>query len=149
MFASDYQVAPIDGTQKVSLMRFPIRFDSTYRALSKALLIAPSASYVDVDEDMVDVRMAWAFRSRFPRSAVTATRPHGGRPLSRGVHGLAGRWLVNGSGEGILEIKLEPNQRAHVLGFGVTLRELWLSVEDPSALAAALRSGPSQSAGQA
>ncbi len=60
------------------------------------------------------------------------------RPLSRGVHGFAGRWLVNGSGRGILTIDLEPVQRGYVMGFPVRIRQLMVSVQDPSKLAAAL-----------
>lgn len=51
------------------------------------------------------------------------------------VHGFAGRWLVNGSGEGILALDLEPAQQARVLGVPVRLRQLLVSVDDPDALA--------------
>jgi hypothetical protein len=119
-------------------VRFPIRFDPTYRVLSSALLLTPSRSFVEVEGDRVSVRMAWGFRATFPRSAVASVTVHGRRPLSRGVHGWAGRWLVNGSGEGILDIALEPTQRGHVLAFPVRLRTLLVSVEDPAGLIAAL-----------
>jgi hypothetical protein len=71
--------------------RFPIRFDKVYGALSTALFLLPSASYVEVAGDQVEVRMGWAFRSRFSRSAVASTSMLAGKPLSRGVHGFAGR----------------------------------------------------------
>jgi hypothetical protein len=58
--------------------------------------------------------------------------------LSRGVHGFAGRWLVNGSPDGILTIDLDPVQRAYVMGVPVRLRQLMVSVADSSALARAL-----------
>ena len=118
--------------------RFPIRFDKAYGALSTALFLPPAASYVEIEGDQVEVRMGWAFRSRFPRSAVASTATLGSKPLSRGVHGFAGRWLVNGSGDGILAIDLEPAQRASVMGFPVRLRRLMVSVADPAALASAL-----------
>src|SRR5689334_16088118 len=118
--------------------RFPIRFDRWYAALSTALLIPPAASFVELDGGAVHVRMAWAFRATFPRSAVASVAARGPRPLSRGVHGFAGRWLVNGSGEDVVAIALEPAQRARVLGVPVQLRELLVSVEDPRALEAAL-----------
>lgn len=60
--------------------------------------------------------------------------------LTRGVHGWAGRWLVNGAGEGVLAIDLDPTQRARVAGFPVRLRQLLVSVEDPAALTRALAS---------
>jgi hypothetical protein len=118
--------------------RFPIRFDGAYRLLSSAVLIPPSDSFVEVDGDQVYVRMAWAFRARFPRSAVTSTAPYDPKPISRGVHGFRGRWLVNGSGDGILVINLEPAHRAYVMGFPIRLKQLMVSVDDPFALALAL-----------
>ncbi len=119
-------------------MRFPIRFDAAYRALFTLLALAPSSSFVEVEGNEVRVQMAWAFRARFPIAAVVAATVHSRRPLSRGVHGWAGRWLVNGSGEGIVNIGLAPRQRGYVLGFPVRLRHLLVSVEDPGGLMAAL-----------
>ena len=124
--------------------RIPIRFERWYALLSSALLLFPSDSFVEIREDEVECRMGWAFRARFPRSAVSAVKRFERWPLSRGVHGFNGRWLVNGSGNGIATIELEPPQRAHVLGVPVKLRQLLVSVDDPEALAEDLRaSGPS------
>jgi hypothetical protein len=58
--------------------------------------------------------------------------------VSRGVHGFGGRWLVNGAGDGVLDLRFEPPQKGHVIGWPVTLRQLLVSVDDPNALAAAL-----------
>ncbi|MGO8994469.1 MAG: hypothetical protein ACLQVI_14215 [Polyangiaceae bacterium] len=119
--------------------RFPIKFEAAYAAVSSALLLSPSDSYVEIEGNTVSVRMAWGFRATFDRSCVAKTAPLGKRvPLTRGVHGWAGRWLVNGAGDGILTIDLEPKQRGYVMGFPVKLRQLQVSVEDPAALAAAL-----------
>ena len=129
-------------TESASSVRFPIKFDAAYALLSSALLLFPSDSYVEIAGNDVSVRMGWAFRTTFDRSRVTRTMPIGKRILfTRGVHGWAGRWLVNGAGDGILVVALEPAQRAYVMGFPVRLRELRVSVEDPSALAAALLRG--------
>ena len=121
--------------------RFPIQFDAPYARLSRALFIPPSDSYVEIADNEVSVRMGWAFRAKFDRSRVTRASLSGKRiPLTRGVHGWAGRWLVNGAGDGIVAIDLDPTQRARVMGFPVRLRQLLVSVEDPSALAGALAS---------
>ncbi len=117
---------------------FPIRFDGWYGILSSSLLIPPSGSYVEVDGEEVRVRMAWAFRCRFPRTAVASAAETYRNPLSRGVHGFAGRWLVNGSGVGIVTMDLVPPQRGYVMGFPVRLRQLMVSMEDPAALVAVL-----------
>jgi len=120
--------------------RFPIRFDPWYGILSTALFLPPANSYVEVNDEEVRVRMGWAFRSRFPRTAVALAAETHEHPLSRGVHGFAGRWLVNGSGQGIVTISLTPAQRGYVMGFPVRLRQLMVSVAEPWALAAALMS---------
>ena len=118
--------------------RFSIRFDAGYRVLSSALFLAPSQSFVETEGDEVRVRMGWAFRARFLRSEVASASDSRTRPLSRGVHGFAGRWLVNGSGQGIVSIDLEPRQRGYVMGFPVRLRQLPVSVDSPAGLMRAL-----------
>jgi len=47
-------------------------------------------------------------------------------------------WLVNGAGRPILSVELSPPQRAYVMGIPVRLRELLVSVSDPSVVAAAV-----------
>lgn len=84
--------------------------------------------------------MGWAFRSTFARKHVVAASKHRGTiALTRGVHGWGGKWLVNGSGDGVLQLDLEPQQRAYVLGAPVGLRQLLVSAADPDALIHALR----------
>jgi hypothetical protein len=130
----------------IQSQRFPLRFDRWYGVLSRTLFLPPESSYVEVDERQVSVRMSWAFRSSFPLSAVVAVDALNYRPLSRGVHGFAGRWLVNGSGDGILTITLEPLQKGYVMGFPIGLRQLMVSVAEPEALAVALM--PSDASGR-
>jgi hypothetical protein len=120
-------------------MRFPIKFDRGYGFLSTVLLLLPSDSYVEVAGARVVVRMGWGFRAAFDRSAVSSAAPLGqGGVISRGVHGWNGTWLVNGSGDGIVRVNLEPTQRAWVMSVPVRLRELRVSVENPGGLIAAL-----------
>lgn len=119
--------------------RFPIRFDPWYAVMSSALFLSPAKSFVNVGHHQVDVRMAWGFRASFPRSAVRATSVVTSNPISRGVHGFGGRWLVNGAGDRVLQVDLSLDGRAYVMGFPVSLRQLQVSVDDPAALAAALK----------
>ena len=121
-----------------AVVRFPIRFEPWYRTLSTVVGLPPSSAYIEIDDREIAVRMGWAFRARFPRSAVASTSTPDRRPLSRGVHGFAGRWLVNGSGRGIIGITLRSPQRARVSGVPIRLRELFVSVDDPGAVAVAL-----------
>lgn len=119
--------------------RFPISFDRWYAVVSSLLGLPPSTAYVELHGTQVEVRMGWAFRTRFPRSAIASTSTLDMRPLSRGVHGFSGRWLVNGSGRGIVSIQLSPVQRAYLMGVPIRLRELLVSVTELAALTAALR----------
>ncbi|MBI5547186.1 MAG: hypothetical protein HY901_25170 [Deltaproteobacteria bacterium] len=112
--------------------RFSIRFDPWYRCMSRVVLVSPDDSYLELEAAAVRVRMGWAFRASFPRKAIVSAAPFERRPLSRGVHGLSGRWLVNGSGEGILRIALSPAQRGWVMGFPVSLKELLISLDEPA-----------------
>jgi hypothetical protein len=120
--------------------RIPIRFDRWYVMLSTAIGLSPASSYLEVSGDHMHVRMGWAFRATFPLRAVASTDTAKRAPLSRGVHGFAGRWLVNGSGDGIVAITLEPAQRAHMLGLPVRLQQLLVSVSEPRQLASLLKS---------
>ena len=120
------------------MSKFPISFDPWFRVVSTLSLLPPSDAYVSVEPDEIEVRMSWGFRSRFPRTAITSAVPDAMRPLSRGVHGLSGCWLVNGSGRGIVKVELSPDQRGYVMGIPVKLRQLSVSVADPAALVAAL-----------
>jgi hypothetical protein len=83
--------------------------------------------------------MGWGFRARFPRTAAIAAERSERRYISQGIHGRQGRWLVNGSSQGVVRIELAPDQHARVLGRRVPLSILEVSVQDPDALLTALR----------
>jgi len=83
----------------------------------------------------------YRFRTRFARAAIVSIGPFEGKPLSRGVHGFGGRWLVNGSARGLLRIDLDPPPRAYVAGIPVRLRQLLVSVDDPEGVTRVLH-GP-------
>lgn len=128
-----------DSSVSTSAARFPIAFDSWYAVLSTTLFLPPAGAYVEIRDDDVTVRMGWAFSARFKRSSVASAERFEGAPLSRGVHGFAGRWLVNGSGRNILAIRLSPGQRARVMGVPVRLSELLVSVDDWEGLVRSVR----------
>jgi hypothetical protein len=127
-------IAAVSG----NVTRFSISFDRWYGVCSSLLGLPPSTAYVELAQAEVEVRMGWAWRSRFPRSAIASTSALDIRPLSRGVHGSGGRWLVNGSGRQILSIHLSPAQRGYLMGVPVQLQELLVSVDELAALTAAL-----------
>ncbi len=121
--------------------RFPILFDKWYAILSSALFLLPSRSYVEIDNQQVKVQMAWAFRCHFPKMAIAkVTLMETNRIiLSRGVHGWGGRWLVNGSGTGIITFELIAKQWGRMIFFPIKLKQLLVSVEEPMKLMEALK----------
>ncbi|HRE02350.1 MAG TPA: hypothetical protein PLV68_13690 [Ilumatobacteraceae bacterium] len=119
----------------------PTKIHVLYTGLNKAMIVLGACranSWIEVDDDTVTVRMAWWFRARFASASLIGAAPDARRVLCRGVHGWAGRWLVNGSSKNIVRVDVEPPARAYVLGVPVRLRCLRISVEDPQALIAAV-----------
>ena len=124
--------------------RFPIRFSSFNGVLFRGLLILPSSSYVDLDDQTIHVRLGWAFSARIPRRLVAGAGL--GKPptirFTAGAHGWGGRWLVNGAADGIVTIDLSEPVRANVSGFPIRLKELSVSLEDPEGFLGALGAPP-------
>jgi len=121
----------------VATRRFPIRFTGLSRAMI-ALGLSPSRSWVEVGDDVLRVRMSWAFSLDAPLVNVRDARPDTGRVGGWGVHGWRGRWLVNGSSSGLVRIDLSPPVRGRMGPIPIGIRQLRVSVEDPDGLVAAL-----------
>ena len=119
-------------------MRIPIRYGIPWRWLLPILLLPARSAYIQIEGDVVRVRMGWAFRMKFARLDVSDVVNH--RPVvSIGVHGWNGRWLVTGAHRPIAVIRLAQPARARILGFPVTVRELFVSVDDRDALRAVIQ----------
>jgi hypothetical protein len=117
--------------------RIPIKYSKLWSWLLTILLMPRRFSYIEIDGGTIRVRMSYAFRAKFTRgdiSDVFTRRP----VLSIGVRGWRGRWLVNGANRPIARITFALPVRARVLGFGVQLRELLVSVDDVAELQRAL-----------
>jgi hypothetical protein len=68
----------------------------------------PGVSGVEIGSGEVRVRMG-SFRLDIPRDSVRSVRRSHARVWgASGVHGGRGRWLVNGSPEGLVELALDP-----------------------------------------
>ena len=117
--------------------RFPIRFTGLNRAMV-ALGLSPRRSWVEVGDDLLRVRMSWAFSLDAPLVNVRDARPDTGRVGGWGVHGWRGRWLVNGSSSGLVRIDLSQPVRGRMGPIPIGIRQLRVSVEDPDGLVAAL-----------
>ena len=122
-----------------STRRYPIRVDRLFRGLFAILGAGARRDFVEVADATVQVRLGWMFRSTIARSAIVAAHHHADMRGGWGAHGWWGRWLVNGSSKGIVQLELEPHQRAWLLGiWPLSMRVLYVSLEDPDVFLADL-----------
>ena len=142
--AADKQSAP-SGAQW-----FAISYSEAWGGRLSAFLdtllfrAGPGVSGVEVDSGQIGVRMG-SFKLDIPRSSVRSARrsqvPVGG---TVGVHGSRGRWLVNGSADGLVEITIEPPCHLspgidNLFGMGGSrVDSLTVSLDDPDGFIAAL-----------
>lgn len=119
-------------------MQTDLRYERWYKALSVPLGLGPERSDVRIDGDTLHVSMGWGFTSDIPLASITDAKPNTERVFAWGVHGWRGRWLVNGSSKGMVELTIDPAAQAKVTGVPIKLRCLWVSVTDPEALIAAV-----------
>jgi len=122
---------------KLTDMETKLRYERWFLPLSVPLGLGPERSEVRVDAGTLHVKMGWAFEAHIPLASITSAEATNARVLARGVHYGGGRWLVNGSGKGLVALTIEPPARANLQILSVPLRSLWVSVTDPDALIAA------------
>lgn len=108
------------------------------RLLMSLLGLGPGRSRIVVDPSDVVVRMGWGFRARIPRASITRAYQDQIIGFGIGIHGMRGRWLVNGSMSGIVTIEIDPHEHALMMGFPVKLTRLQVSAEDSAGLVAAI-----------
>jgi hypothetical protein len=123
----------------VSVQWFSLRYGAVSRWLLTLFASGPGRSGIAVGDTGVAFEMGWSFDGRAPLESVTSAQPLTETVISRGVHGWRGDWLVNGAGDGLVEVLFEPPMKSHVVGVPVRVRRLRVSVDDPAGLALALR----------
>jgi hypothetical protein len=132
----------MDDFPESSANRFAIRVDRSFRGLFAVLGAGARHDFVEFRGETVRVQLGWMFKVSIPRAAVAAARHHPDMFGGWGAHGWRGRWLVNGSSAGIVELDLELRQRAWLVSiWPLTLRVLHVSLEDPDGFLAAIGSG--------
>lgn len=111
---------------------FEIRYAAPIKLLLTAVGMGPAQSGITVTPEELCVQMSWAFRANIPIRDIHHAQ-HSVPPLilGWGVHGWAGRWLVNGSRQGVVQIEINPAARARVVGIPVRLATLLVSVIKP------------------
>ena len=102
----------------------------------------PGHGGVGVDSTVLRVRMA-DFHLDIPRSSVrSAARPARSVRGAYGVHGGRGRWLVNGSYNGLVELVIEPPcytpRQPSTLFLRSKVSSLTISLVDPDGFIAAV-----------
>ncbi len=116
--------------------------DSLDRLLFRA---GRGVSGVEVGAAQVRIRMG-SFKLDIPRSSVrSAQRSQAKVGQTTGVHGRRGRWLVNGSAEGLAELVIDPP--CHIspsidtlFGLGPSeVSQLTVSLDDPDGFIAAVQ----------
>ena len=121
---------------------FAMRYDRWYRPLATALGIGPKRTMIRVAGDTLEIKHGWAFRLDIPLKDITSARPFSRRPFSWGVHSGGDVWMVNGSRDGIVELKLarpvtSKSVKLQSNSWG-EVRSLYLSLTDPDGFIAAL-----------
>ena len=117
--------------------RIPIRI-GFLKPFFVALGVTPARSYLDLEDDVVRVRLGWSFAAEIPRTSIRSVRRVEDRVWSIGVHGWRGYWLVKDSRGPIVLIEIDPTVPARTFRIPFRLRELRVSVDDPDGLVAAL-----------
>jgi hypothetical protein len=121
--------------------KFEISFNRFMRIVMTPLLTGPRHCRVVLTDDRLDVKMGlggWAFSAALPRSAVKSVERVSGPVLGWGAHGWRGQWLVNGSGQGLVRVTIDPAGRGRCLIVPIKVRRLTLSLEAPDQFVAAL-----------
>ncbi len=126
--------------------QFAFSYDRS-AVLARLTGIGPRASAVTVDDERINVRMGSGFQLVIPRERIrSAARSHAQPGLTRGVHGGSGRWLLNGSAVGLVDLVIDPPVRTG-RGLGTLfrraeVRSLTMSLADPDGFIAAVTGGP-------
>ncbi|ACC41260.1 hypothetical protein NJB18091_00250 [Mycobacterium marinum] len=118
-------------------MKTQLRFERWFLPLSVPLGLGPKNCAVGVEAGNLHVRMGWAFAADIPVASIKSAALTNARVFAAGVHYSGGRWLVNGSGKGLVALMIEPPAQATAVFMSVRVRSLWISVTDPDALIAA------------
>ncbi len=103
----------------------------------------PAGGRIELDADELRLRMA-DFKVDVPRASVRrAARSSFRTQGTIGVHARGGRWLANGSADGLVEIEIDPPCRTErslsTLFRRMTVTELVVSLVDPDAFIAAVQ----------
>jgi hypothetical protein len=96
-------------------------------------------SGVEVSPDQIQVQMG-DFKQTVPRASIrSVSRSEADVGKTVGMHHRSGRWLVNGSADGLVELTIEPPVYRHEMFIRWKVKSLTLSLADPDGFIAALQ----------
>jgi hypothetical protein len=120
------------GVTVTSSPSFEIRYAALLKPLLEAMGMGSVQSGIEVTPDQLRVQMGWAFSATIPiRDIRHMERSVPALILGWGVHGWAGRWLVNGSRRGVVRIDIDPAAQGKVIGVPIRLATLLISLVEP------------------
>jgi hypothetical protein len=126
-----------DGCTRVT--RLPIKRSAWWAPLLWLFGATRNQSYIQIEQDVVAVRFGW-YRLVIPREQiVSAEAAHwpilggiGWRTNFRGTIGLIGAYAP------VIHLRIAPAERVRLLRIPVRLTDLYISVDQPDAVRAAL-----------
>lgn len=121
-----------------------MRYDRWYRPLATVLGVGPKWTKIRVAEGALHVRHGWVFRIDVPLKDIKSARLVRERPFTWGVHPMGDAWLVNGSRDGVVELKFArpvTSKSVKLLaGSWAEVSCLYISLTEPESFVAALKS---------
>jgi hypothetical protein len=118
--------------------RFDLRYSRGNGIFMGLIGMGPRFSGVELGDTHLRVHMGWGFNARIPLEHITRVGPADRPFFAWGVHGWRGRWLVNGSSEGIVAIEIDPPVRGWAVCFPLRLSTVFVSLADPDRFVAAV-----------
>ena len=121
------------------MRRFPIKRSPWWRPLLALFGATAARAYLEVDRERVVARFGW-YRLEVPRAQVAAVEPVRGQ-WWWGIGWRSDLWSrlgLIGATAPVLCLRLASPHRTRLLGVPLRLRELYVSVDDPAAVRAAL-----------
>jgi hypothetical protein len=117
--------------------------DPVSRLTNTLLAGGRGRSGVEVGPDQIRVRMG-GFKLSIPRASIhSASRSHADVAGTYGIHHRSGRWLVNGSPDGLIELTIEPpcytKRRPIAMFTRGKVKSLSISLADPDGFVAAIQ----------
>ncbi len=119
-----------------------IAYSRLFKPLATAVGLSQGHTEASIAAGILKLRMGWAFSLQAPTSAVVSAIPVADAKWwwGCGAHVIGrGRWIINGTLRGLVEINFQGPVAARALGVRVAVRSVLVSVPDARGFAKQLR----------